>query len=219
MTTIAEAPPDEEQNTPPAPVEEPVPTEEPEPVPEEPEAPEGPEEPVQPPGEAVSEADIERGMEKLEREATRHRNRLSEIMGEEAQLLQPCPACDERFAGWRWPVPPEPDELQAILVALGVAEDLEYAESTTAVPCDVCKALGRVLTGSRVAEHRTMLCPACEGAGYRVQATEPQTPPAGEAPQLVAPAPEPAHESPPDVDPWDRPRGHPDFGRLPNYVS
>ena len=60
-----------------------------------------------------------------------------------------------------------PDEVTAnVKTFLGFARETDYPEATGIGTCRDCDGLGKVSTGSRVAEHMTITCPACKGYGY-----------------------------------------------------
>ena len=60
-----------------------------------------------------------------------------------------------------------PDEVTAnVKTFLGFARETDYPEATGIGTCRDCAGLGKVSTGSRVAEHMTITCPACKGYGY-----------------------------------------------------
>src|SRR5580765_4251045 len=70
----------------------------------------------------ASEKEIEKANKALEREATAHANRISKIMGEDAQQLIPCERCWPLTPGFHWPLDAMPvDEAQreAVLASLG----------------------------------------------------------------------------------------------------
>src|SRR5579885_2478441 len=50
----------------------------------------------------LSEKELNKALAALDKEAQRHRTRVTEIMGEEALLLQQCPLCEPHLAGWRF---------------------------------------------------------------------------------------------------------------------
>lgn len=177
-----------------------------------------PEPDAEPASPGLSEKQIEQAMAKLEREAKRHRDRISEVMGEEAQMLEPCPLCEPNFAGFRFPVVPPDDVREAVRVAIGDADGIEYLRATDARLCDACNGLGNVLTGSLVPVHRTKPCGQCRGAGYVDVGGPTPVPVAPSGEQVTAPTVTNDPNDLPDVDPWGRTPDHTDYGRLPNYV-
>lgn len=127
---------------------------EPEPEPE-PEAPSG-----------FSEKAMERAVKKLEAEASRHANRVSEIMGEDANDLTPCPLCAPNIPGFRWPFPPAADVVAAVKDAIGEPASPTYAKDSYSRECDLCHGLGSVATGSKVAGQGVVGCLKCKGKGW-----------------------------------------------------
>lgn len=168
---------------------------------------------------ALSEVDVDRAIAKLEREATRHANRVSEIMGADAQELESCPLCAPAIPGFRFPVPVDDEQRAAVLVTLGVDPDPEYVAADDARACDYCKALGKVSTGSNVPEHRTKLCGHCGGTGWQMVSATPTPPPThenGKPPLELAVVAGPAG---PEPDAWGRPVGHKHYGLHPAYID
>lgn len=185
-----------------------------------------PPEPVEPDVSAgMSEAEIERAMKALDKEATRHANRVSEIMGEDAQQLSPCPLCVPSMAGFIFPDAIPEDQREAVLMLfLGVPAS-EYETDPLAEECETCKGEGFTTTGSKVPQYQQRPCPACIGMGFmdhtrRAQwdgeqaLRNPPAPPAPLVPAYVAPS-----NGTPDVDAWGRPRGHWLYGRDPRYLT
>lgn len=175
--------------------------------------------PPAPPVEARDEREIAKAEQKLAAEATRHANRVSEIMGEDAQALTVCPLC--WHPGFVWPAdtgfPPD-EQREAVLAFLGVADTPDYLPATDAAPCDACGALGLTLTGSKVPGQETKPCVKCKGAGW-IAAAEgqpyqlPTLPPLASVPPLPPPA-----IGNGATDNWGRPVGHPHYGIEPARV-
>lgn len=176
-----------------------------------------PQEPAEEPQAGLSEKQLNAAFEKLAREGKRHRDRLDEIMGEDALALVECPLCTPEMAGWRFPVEPDDDTKDAVRAALGdlVAADLEKANYANA--CPDCKGHGQVISGSLVPEKRAIQCRRCLGYGY-VQIDGP----AGNTDTssvvvMHAPSDVPIENEPPDKDFMGRTRDDPNFGVLAGY--
>lgn len=164
-----------------------------------------------------SDAEIEKAMQSLEREALRHTKRIGEIMGEDAIALVPCELCAPNLPGFRFPIVPSEPVRDAVKAAIGLADTTDYNTAPDASECGACNGLGIVLSGSKVARFLTLQCLSCEGRGYlsaapaRIAAappTESTSIDIGNAPEL-APLP--------DLDQFGTPAGHPDYGKLPQY--
>src|SRR2546423_12194395 len=101
--TMQEAPPETQPEPTTEPQEPDTPFEEPEPTTE----PEAPEEPAQEPTQVVPEGmsieELEKVRKKLDQSATTWRNRVSDLLGEEAQMLVPCELCDPLIPGFHLP--------------------------------------------------------------------------------------------------------------------
>jgi hypothetical protein len=212
MSTVAEV---VEPGTEPA--ETPEPGDEPETTPEPTPEPEEPEEPAEEPTGALSEREVQTAMDKLAREDTRHANRISEIMGEDAQVLVKCELCAPSLSGFRFPVEPDEETKDAVRRAIGDLAAADYKASPDYYECDACGGLGRVLSGSKQADFRTVACVPCNGRGYKSRTgTVTQLPTAPDAAVQVLTEPQPA-ENPPTTDPWGRPLGDPLYGVMPGY--
>lgn len=125
------------------------------------------EEEEEPEGEAtVSVQDLDKALERLDREASRHANRVSEIMGEDAQMLVPCELCAPAIPGFRFPVPPDDEVKERVLIALGQPPRPDYLKDSYSRTCEACAGLGEVLTGSQVKGRDTLPCYTCKGQGW-----------------------------------------------------
>src|SRR5207248_531634 len=165
MTEIAEVRRPEEGEAPEPEQPTPGPPEEPA-APEEPteEPTEAPEPPAPPPPEGMSIEELEKVRSKLDRSATTWRNRVSELLGEDAQMLVPCELCDPTIPGFHWPPDLEQprDDLHAhLLDVLKTPSAPDYEEAQYVRRCGACAGWGRVLSGSRVAGKGVVKCKAC----------------------------------------------------------
>jgi len=225
MSEVELEPEVEAEETPGEPVEaEEIPGE-PEPSPEPQEEPEAAEAPAQ---EGRTPEEYERLRKKLDQSATTWRNRVADLLGEDALHLQPCPLCADDIPGHIWP--PEwqkpTSELHArLLDVLKQPAALPLREAPNVRECGVCGGLGKVKSGSKVPTHEDVTCPQCRGFGYdpppggrgkfeggNGQVELPTA--AGEAPLVTA-----------DVDAWGHPRmldtgaENPNYGKMPQYVD
>jgi hypothetical protein len=123
-------------------------------------------EPDEPTG--LTEKQLDETRKKLDRENERHRARISDLIGDEAVLLEPCPLCTGFADGYRFPVEPPPDVIEATRVAIGLPDLSNFQQSTTTRECPSCVGLGVVLSGSKVPENAAITCVACNGSGYVV---------------------------------------------------
>lgn len=171
-------------------------------------------------GEAPPAEDSEKRMrvagEKLDREAERHWNRIVEIMGPDADGLTPCELCFVKTPGFRWDAAPNEETAAAVRIAIGLPDVSNYAPSATERICDDCRGLGKVRTGSMVANNETAKCDACNGKGY--VASRPrmnQTPdaPIEQGEQNGAAVVE---DDGIERDMFGTPATDPDFGKMPN---
>jgi hypothetical protein len=164
--------------------------------------------------------ELEAQRAKLQRSATNWRNRVSDVLGEDAQHLVPCELCEPDIPGFHFPAEmmiPE-TELDARLIAALIGSDgPDYPEASDVSRCETCAGYGNVRTGSRVAGRETKTCSTCVGYGYvpppSLDRNGPA--PAGQAPELVAVGASPGLMD--DHDAWNSPRLLPDGRENPNY--
>lgn len=168
-------------------------------------------------GRAGDDADIEKAMVKLQREADRHTRRVGEIMGEDALALVPCELCLTAIPGFRFPVTPDEDVREAVKAAIGLADLTKYLPAPDAGRCETCAGEGRVKTESHVVGQETIVCLSCNGKGWT--SASPQRigqngqPP---SPQIVVDADTPPEQLP-DLDPWGTPPDDPEYGKMPQF--
>src|SRR5438132_13293291 len=156
--TMQEAPPETTPEPTEAPQEPDAPFEEPEPGAE----PVEPEEPAQEPAPVVPEGmsieELEKVRKKLDQSATTWRNRVSDLLGEEAQMLVPCELCDPLIPGFHWPPEREQprDRLhESLLEVLRTPGEPEYLEDPNTRQCGVCGGLGKTRTKGKVPGKKT----------------------------------------------------------------
>jgi hypothetical protein len=173
----------------------------------------------------LSEKEIEAMMKALDKEATSHTARVSKLLGEEALALIPCAMCMPNVQGFYFPGSLDDEKRAAIMAALGVVdgEDLETDAGTKM--CDYCKGHGETITGSKVANQVTRVCPECMGNGWQTQEQAAQRAVVHETAAVASQvlgenvtAPPVAYDLP-NVDAWTRPKGHPNYGKNPVYMS
>ncbi len=168
--------------------------------------------------ELETEALMEDGLKKAEREAIAHAERLAKYFGPLFGNLVPCPLCPPILAGWRFPVPPDkmdPAQVAAVRTAIGLPEFSNLHRDTYAGTCDKCEGLGQVLSGSQVRGKEALTCYQCKGRGGMPTATAR----AADADQAAAPVQttDSQHEpaSSPQTDPWGRPSSHVGYMVMP----
>jgi hypothetical protein len=154
-------------------------------------------------------------VEKLANEAERHRKRIGEIMGEDANFLIPCELCMPQFAGYRFDGSPDEATITRVRVAIGMPDLTNYAPSSTERQCDDCRGLGRVRTGSTVQQYETATCDACAGKGFVASRPRMNGEPA-ELPAEPGPAaPAELHDDGIRRDMFGTPEGDPDYNLMP----
>ena len=117
-----------------------------------------------PPG--LTERELEANHKKIEKARTTFYNRVSEIMGEDAQHLVNCPACAYFVPGKVFPQE-FPDQVKVELWPfLGLPDPNEVADAPDRHVCETCKGRGQLKSGSLVPEYAIVNCRACQGKGY-----------------------------------------------------
>lgn len=130
----------------------------------------------------MTEKELEAGRKKIVAENTRHANRVSEIMGDEAQFLEPCPLCSPFVTGFIFPQVPPPEVVDKVRVAIGLPDLSNYQPAKHAQRCDDCAGLGVVLSGSAVPENAVISCPTCNASGFVVRGADGTAVPPAAAP-------------------------------------
>jgi hypothetical protein len=164
----------------------------------------------------LSEKQVEKALESLGKEATRHANRVSEIMGEDALALVPCELCAVNIPGFRFSIQPNEEVQRAVRAAIGLPTLETLKPDLYSRKCDTCDGAGKVLSGSLVQGRETLACVDCGGNGWK---------PVGQERQSGAPVatldgePAPLAAVPDDGirrDMFGTPEGDPDFEKMPN---
>ena len=190
--------------------------------PGEPEGDPAPDQPEQPPAPAEpTQAQVEAIWANLGRHAEKHRAEVEKRSKDMWPHLAPCPLCLPDAPGFLFPEPGylgDPGRQMAVRQLLGIEDEPEYESDEQAEVCSRCKGRGKLRTGSLVPEQITRVCPDCSGQGWKAHVVAPATP------QVFTPAP-PAPVPQPYTggngvafDAWQRPAGHPHFGRPPAEV-
>lgn len=163
-----------------------------------------------------TEKAVSKRLKSLENEAERHARRIGEIIGADAESLVQCELCPPNFGGWRFDVAPAEDVTQRVRAAIGLPDVSNFAMSATEKPCDDCRGLGRVRTGSQVPGRETALCDACGGDGYVASRPRLNAAPAQPAPVEAANGTSAPYDDGIKRDMFGTPEGDPDYGKLPN---
>jgi hypothetical protein len=117
----------------------------------------------------LSEKQLEKRSQQLERENARHAKRLGEIMESDADDLIPCPVCMDGIAGWIFP--PDVQQLSEEAISrvrqvIGLPDYSTFLDAPDAEKCSECGGKGSVKTGSDVQGYETKTCRKCQGAGW-----------------------------------------------------
>lgn len=169
----------------------------------------------------LSEKEIDKLTQALEREAQRHTKRIGEIMGDDAVALVMCEACDDKIPGWHWPaeVFPEGSPERTLYELLAGGTDAQMKHHDRFTVCASCNGFGQVLTGARNEIGRMRICPECGGDGYKDAQENQPAPTATPLPLAVVENFTPAQAPEPEKDFLGRPVGHPNYGKMSTYLT
>ena len=182
-----------------------------------------------PPAQGLSIEELEKVRGQLDRSATTWRNRVSQLLGEEALMLVPCELCDPLLPGFHFPAEVESprDDLHArLLDVLRAPAAPEYQPDPFTLECTTCRGLGKTLTKSHVPGKGERVCPTCGGDGFKIQGGGPaaQSPNGNaEEVQYNLPSEEPLVADGADV--WGSPKllpdgmENPNYGKMPQYKN
>lgn len=175
----------------------------------------------------LDDRELEKRFKRIETAHNTYSRKLSEIMGEEAQALEPCPRCAHGIPAFIFPFAPVSPEVKArVLISMGDAPPEASKQDPYTQTCATCDGQGSTLSGSHTTRDKAITCIDCDGKGYTL---------VGDRRNQVAQAllasranAEPAAagngiadvaEQPPELDPWGRPPADPDYGRMPMYAT
>jgi hypothetical protein len=182
------------------------------------------------PGEAVppavqgmDEKAMERMHKRVAQASATYAKKISEILGDEAQMLELCPRCvDGGFPGFIFPAlmaPVDPKTKAAVLLSIGEEASEATEPDKYARQCDSCKGAGVTLSGSRRTRDRLLTCHDCVGRGWIAVGPERQGNQTRVVETTTVNGNEETHEPQPEVDLWGTPIGDPDYGVMPQYRS
>lgn len=155
---------------------------------------------------------------KLDRATDSYSKKVVEILGPDLSGFETCPLCEPFYPGLRLPVPLVAEQLAQLRVLIGLPARENFTQDRFSTTCQDCGGLGKVLTGSHVEQYATVTCLACKGKGWVPVGDERRVTHTVAEPEGHV-EPEAEAEETPDVDPWGRPKGDPDYGRLPGYEA
>lgn len=161
---------------------------------------------------------VEAQARKLDRATDAYSKKVVEVLGADLSGFETCPLCEPYYPGLRLPVPLDAELASTLRVMLGMPARANFVQDRYSKTCDDCMGLGKVLTGSSVEQYATVTCLGCKGRGWvpvgdERRVTHVADEPEGHREQLEETEPQP------DADPWGRPKGDPDYGRLPGYTA
>lgn len=176
--------------------------------------------PAEAPPQSVTPEELEKRFKQAERAVAAYVKKIQSIFEDQAGDLVECPLCPPIHKGFLnlHDAGRVPDEIvQAVKLFLGIGTEVAYPPSQKHSACPVCDGLGKVNSGSRVAQWESLTCENCNGFGFIPppgQATNGRA--AGAAAEVLV-APEGEAFSYDDIDPSGEPRLLPDGRPNPNY--
>lgn len=164
---------------------------------------------------AQSEAAMLEANKKVARSAQTYWESVRRNYGDDLGGFHECPLCTGYPPGLYFPSELPPEKVVALKTILGLPSMDNYKRANAYGVCATCDGLGTVLTGSKVTAHMTHQCVDCGGRGYIAHEAKWEGP--ARAPALDPPANGHAVEQveAPEFDPWGRPKGDPDYYRMP----
>jgi len=183
----------------------------------------------EPEPEQVSDEDRVAQAKKIDRSFKTYQAALERNLAEEVTDWLLCPLCGPGMApGFvnKHDLGHVPDEVQAnVQMFLGFARETEYESAPGITSCTDCGGLGKVSTGSKVAEHMTITCPTCKGYGYSPPPSSAGTPAADNGAAGPVSGVSADDFETPDRDNWGEPRILPDgtlndnYGKQPQFKT
>jgi hypothetical protein len=117
--------------------------------------------------EKQQQAEVEKLLDKLDREAKRHRDRLAEILQEDTLNLVPCELCRADLAGFIDVTQPMPEEVrQRVRIQIGDREPRKLRQDPHTTRCETCDGETVVETGAKDGPNITLACVDCGGKGW-----------------------------------------------------
>lgn len=171
-----------------------------------------------PPDEPEQTRIVNEQAKKMDRAFDTYSRKAVEILGPELAGFEVCPLCEPFYPGLRLPIPLTADTAAKLRVILGLPARDNFQQDRFSTTCIDCGGLGKVLTGSKVEQYATVTCLACKGRGWIPVGDERRVTHVADEPEGHR-EPEAEGEEQPDTDPWGRPKGDPDYGRLPGYTA
>lgn len=107
-------------------------------------------------------------LERLANEGERHRNRLAEILEEDALNLVPCMLCRTDLAGFVDRTASIPEEVKAaVRIQIGDRQPRELLDDPFSELCPTCKGAKEVKPAGAVGEELVLVCVTCGGKGWK----------------------------------------------------
>lgn len=175
----------------------------------------------------LDDKELEKRFKRIETAHNAYSRKLSEIMGEEAQALEPCPRCAHGIPSFIFPFAPVSEDVKTrVLISVNEAPPAASKQDPYTETCRTCEGNGVTLSGARTTQNKAIPCIDCDGKGYTLVGDRRNK----VAQAIIATGAQVTHtneanggevalEQPPEQDPWGRAPDHPDYGRLPQFVK
>lgn len=115
----------------------------------------------------------EKTLERLANEGERHRNRLAEILEEDALDLVPCMLCRTDLAGFIDRTQPIAEDVKAaVRIQIGDRAPRELLDDPFSELCPTCRGAKEVKPAGATGDELVLVCVTCGGKGWRPVGTE-----------------------------------------------
>lgn len=150
----------------------------------------------------------EKTLERLANEGERHRNRLAEILEEDALNLVPCMLCRTDLAGFLDRTASIPEEVKAaVRIQIGDRPPRELLDDPYSELCPTCHGAKEVKPTGAVGGELVLVCVTCGGKGWRpvgperggVVGAPPVAPPVVDGAAEPSPVAPPLPDIPPEI--------------------
>lgn len=167
-----------------------------------------------------TQKEIDAQVSKLEKASTGYLTKIATILGDDLADFKPSPLSLPFLFGFVFDpasVPLDEAVVNATKAFIGDPVPPPLEQAPDAHECPICHGWGQVKTGSKVHPFNVEKCRECNGRGWtgeRANVTPAQAA-AGFTPEFVAVSDDPTEAD--ELDSWGTPRGHPDYGKMPQY--
>lgn len=168
----------------------------------------------------VTPEQMEQRLGKIARSFKTYTGNVTRILEEQATEIVECPLCAGVVPGFvliEGAGRVDEQTKQAVNAYLGIVQEADYRAAANVRTCGVCEGLGKVRSGSRVAQYTLLTCDRCNGFGFEPPPGPRQNGVAEPQAVLAAVSASGPDLPPDDTDPLGSPRLLPDGTLNPNY--